>query len=91
MENSIFDKIIEFVKNANIDDIEVQTFKYNKNEETILYLVEKINILCYEEKFQIIAIKLYNILLYFLNKNINAETIENYFEYLHYQELIKLL
>ena len=91
MENSIFNKIIKFVKNANIDDIEVQSFEYNKNEETILYLVEKINILCYEEKFKIIAIKLYNILLYFLNKNINAETIENYFEYLHYPELIKIL
>ena len=85
-----FNKIINFVKNANIDNIEVQSFKYNKNEETIVYLIEQINILCYDINFKNIAIKIYDILLYFLNKNINVETIDNYFENLYYQELNNL-
>lgn len=90
MVNSIFTKIVNFVKNANMKSIEVQSFNYNKNKETILYLIEQINVLCYEENFKNIAIKLYDVLLSLLNKNINIETIDNYFENLHYQELNKL-
>ncbi len=84
MDNSIFSKIINFVKKHNIDNEEVQLFKYNKNEETIFFLIEEINKMCYEEHLKKISIKIYDILIFLLNKNIDAETIDNYFENLYY-------
>ncbi len=91
MENSTFNKIINFIKNTNENNITVQSFKYNKNKETILFLIDQVNMLCYDNKFKNIAIKLYDILTAFLNKTIDQESIDTYFEKLYYQELDNLL
>ena len=83
----MFQNIIIFVKNIYIDDNNIQSFKY----DTILFLTDIINSLCYNNKFKHISIPIYNILLTFANKDINKDTIDYTFNYLYYSNLNNLL
>lgn len=89
--NSNFNKIIDFIKYVNNSNIDIQTYNYSQNRETVLFLIEQFNDLCYDIKYSHNAIGIYNILLYFLNKDINDATFDFYFEKLHNSELQMLL
>ncbi len=90
METSNFNKIIDFVKYVNKDNTTVQLYNYCKSKDTVLFLIEQINELCYDVKYKEIAIELYNILLSFLNKDISDDAFEIYFDKLYNTKINKL-
>ena len=91
MESSNFNKIIDFIKYVNKDDTIVQLYSYSKNKDTVLFLIEQVNELCYNAQYKQIGIELYNILTSLLNKDICDDVFEIYFDKLYNNKINKLL
>ena len=92
---STFDALVSLLKKMimecdNVDSL--NEFKFEKNLETLYFMIEKCNILYAQPKFTNEGIYIHNLVFNLMTKpNVNTTDFDNYFECAHCNDIKKFI